>query len=89
MLHGPGQMLLTIVSGLLGLAGSAFVIYGGLQMMKLKSWPIALIASILVMIPCFTSVCCLLGIPAGIWSIIVLSQADVKGAFQANQPPAA
>ena len=42
MLHGPARMLITIVSALLGLAGSAFVIYGGLQMMKLKSWPISI-----------------------------------------------
>lgn len=87
MFQGPGRMLMTAVGALLGLAGSGFTIFGGLQMMKLRNWPIALIASILVMIPCFSSCGCLLGIPVGIWSIVVLSQADVKAAFQQSSLP--
>ncbi|MDZ4774365.1 MAG: hypothetical protein SGI72_14655 [Planctomycetota bacterium] len=83
-LEGAGSLIVTIVMGALGLAGSAFIIFGGLQMMKLRGWPIALIAAILAMIPCFSSCACFLGIPAGIWAIVVLANHQVKAAFQSN-----
>jgi len=76
-----GGAILNIAVTIVGIAGAAFVIYGGLQMMKLQSRTIAMVASVLVMIPCFTSCCCLIGIPIGIWSLIVLSKPDVKSAF--------
>jgi hypothetical protein len=79
--------VMNIVTGLLCLAGSAFIVYGGLQMMKLRSWPIALIAAILGMIPCFSSCACLFGIPVGIWAIVVLANSEVKQAFQQNSTP--
>jgi hypothetical protein len=51
-------------------------------MMKLRSRGLALTASILAMIP-FTSPCCLLGLPVGIWSMLVLSKPEVSAAFEA------
>jgi len=63
-----------------GLAMSGFVLFGALQMMKAKSWVLALIASILAMIPC-VSPCCLLGLPFGIWAVVVLVKPEVKQAF--------
>lgn len=38
-------------------------------------------AAILAMIPC-VSPCCLLGLPLGIWALIVLLKPEVKAAFQ-------
>jgi len=78
---------MNLVGAVLVLAGSAFIIFGGMQMMKLRGWPIALVASILAMIPCFTSCACLFGIPAGIWAIVVLANSEVKAAFTANSGP--
>jgi hypothetical protein len=80
-----GGWMLTAVLTVVHFVGAGFVIYGALQMMKLRNWTIAMIASFLVMIPCFTSCCCLIGIPAGIWSLVVLFKPDVKAAF-ANTP---
>ena len=37
-------------------------------------------ASILAVIPCL-SPCFILGIPFGIWALVVINQADVKEAF--------
>jgi hypothetical protein len=36
-------------------------------------------ACILAMIPC--SACCLLGIPLGIWGLVVINNPEVRGAF--------
>ena len=58
----------------------ALIIFGAYKMMKLESYGLALAASILVMIP-FLSPCCCLGLPVGIWSIIVLMNDEVKAAF--------
>jgi hypothetical protein len=76
-----GGTVLNIALTLVGVAGAAFVIYAAMQMMKLQSRTLAIVASVLVMIPCFTSCCCLVGIPVGIWSIVVLMKPDVKAAF--------
>jgi hypothetical protein len=76
-----GGMVLNIVMTLIAIAGSAFIIYAGVQMKNLRNRTMAMIASILVMIPCFTSCCCLIGIPIGIWALVVLSKPEVKEAF--------
>lgn len=67
----------------------AFLIYAGLQMKQLRGRTVAIIASVVAMIPCLTSCCCLAGIPVGVWSLITLLNADVKNAFaaQASPPP--
>lgn len=83
-----GQTIMSVVLSLLVIGGSAFVIFGALQMMKLRNWSIALIASILAMIPFFTCCACFFGLPVGIWAIIVLVNDDVKRAFQQNSTPA-
>jgi hypothetical protein len=80
--------LLSVVVGLvLNVGGAALIAFGAWQMLKLRSWGFALAASILAMIPCFTSCCCLLGLPAGIWALVVLLDPDVKAAFAAAQQP--
>ncbi len=73
-----GGIALTI----LGLVASGFISWAGLQMLKLQSWPACVAANIMVMVPCFTSCCCLIGIPIGTWGLILLFNADVKRAFQ-------
>ena len=52
-----------------------------LKMKNLESYSFAMAASIIAMIPCIGP-CCLLGIPFGIWSIVVLGDAQVKAAFR-------
>lgn len=74
--------------GIFGLGGSffglivaAFVIYAALKMKELKQWSLAIVASILVMIPC-VSPCCIIGLPIGIWALVVLNRPEVKEAFR-------
>ncbi|MEQ1825250.1 MAG: hypothetical protein ABL921_04865 [Pirellula sp.] len=59
---------------------SVVILFGGIQMLRLKSWGMALTAAILAMID-FGSCCCVIGLPIGIWALIVLQAQDVKQAF--------
>jgi hypothetical protein len=68
------------VMGVVQLAIGVLVLWGALRMMKLSSYGLAITAAIIAMIPC-VSPCCCLGLPFGIWALVVLSRADVKAAF--------
>jgi hypothetical protein len=59
--------------------GSALVFVGGLQMKNLKNRGFVMFTSILAMTPC--NCCCLLGLPFGIWALVVLNDETVKRAF--------
>lgn len=65
----------------LGIGTNIVMLIGALKMMKVQSWGLALAAAILVMLPC-GSCCCLLGIPLGIWVIVLLNKPEVKAAFR-------
>ena len=63
-----------------GLAVAGFIVYGAQQMKDLKNHGLAMMAAVASVIPC-VSPCCLIGLPVGIWAIVVLSKAEVKAAF--------
>lgn len=56
---------------------------GGLRMKGLKSYGLALTASIAALLPC--SGCLCFALPFGLWALIVLLNGDVKSAFRANR----
>jgi hypothetical protein len=68
-------------AAVVGLAMAGFIAYAAVKMQRLQSYNMALVASILAMIPCI-SPCCILGIPIGIWALVVLFENDVKSAFR-------
>ena len=76
-----GQGIFGIAQGLIGLIGGGVIIFGCLKMMKLQSYGFAFTTAILAMIPCI-SPCCLLGIPFGIWGLVVLNDPHVKSSFR-------
>ena len=76
MLAGPVGMALSIIAILMGVV----ILLGALKMKKLESYGLAMTASILAMIPCL-SPCCVIGLPIGIWALVVLSKPEVKSAF--------
>jgi len=77
----PGaEPVIYIAAAGLGLLVSALIMIGAIKMKNLSSYGFAMTASILAMLPC--SACCLLGIPFGIWSLVVLNDPDVKAAFR-------
>jgi len=80
----PGIGLL-LAFGLLKLVLDALTIYAGWQMRQLRGWTLGMAGSIAAMLPC--SVCCILGLPIGIWALVVLMDNDVKQAFDGGTPP--
>lgn len=60
---------------------SIAVIACSVRMRKLDSYAMAMTGSILACIPCL-SPCFVLGIPFGIWALVVINQQDVRDAFQ-------
>jgi len=65
---------------IVGVLGGIFILFGGFKMRRLESYGLCMAASIVAMIPCL-SACCLVGLPIGIWSLVMLSKPEVKSAF--------
>jgi len=63
-----------------GLLVAAFIIFAALKMKDLKQWSLAVAASVLAMLPCI-SPCCVIGLPIGIWCLVILMRPQVKDAF--------
>ncbi len=57
------------------------VILGAIKMKNLQSYGFAMAAAIIAMIPC-VGPCCLLGLPFGVWALVVLCDDQVKAAFR-------
>lgn len=70
-----------IVQYVLLLLLSGTVMFGSIQMMRLRNYGLAMAAAIISIIPCVGSCCCA-GIPFGIWALVVLMRPQVKAAFQ-------
>jgi hypothetical protein len=71
---------MVLVDGVIKLAVAGLVIFGASRMRALKGFPLVVTAAILAIVPC-TSPCCCVGIPVGIWVLVVLFKPEVKSAF--------
>jgi hypothetical protein len=60
------------------------IIYGGIQMLKARKYSLAMFAAILALIP-VSSICCIPGIPIGIWALVVLRDPEVRAIFESPQ----
>lgn len=69
-----------IVGSLIGIGAAVFLWVAAGKMSRLESHNLALVAAIVAMVPC-VSPCCCLGLPIGIWTVIMLSKPEVKSAF--------
>ena len=58
------------------------IFLGGYKMYRLESWGLAVTGSILAVVPCFGTCCCLVDIPLGIWALVLLFDDEVKAAFE-------
>jgi hypothetical protein len=68
------------IGGVIQIVWVLIVFTGGLQMKRLQGWGYVLFACIWAMLPC--NLLCLLGIPFGIWGLVVLNDEGVKRAFR-------
>ncbi len=74
---GKGWVVILILGSLvLGI----LLLVAGLKMKKLQSFGLAMTACVLAMLP--VHCCCLLGLPFGIWGLVVLNKPEVKDAFR-------
>lgn len=73
-----GNLIGTSISLLFNVS-CLYTLYNGSQ---LRSHSQAWAGFILAMLPCTTSLCCILVIPFAIWGMVVLSDAEVKRQFQ-------
>jgi hypothetical protein len=73
----PEPMILALAIGMLLLSG--FTMFAGFQMLHLQSRRICIAGSVLAM---FVSPGNLIGLPIGIWSLVVLFRRDVRAAFE-------
>lgn len=69
-----------IVSNFIGIAVGCLILFAAMQMKKLTNWGLSLAGAIVAMIPC-VSPCCVLGLPFGIWALVVLLKPEVKASF--------
>jgi hypothetical protein len=74
------QIAIRMTWGIILLVASILVVYAAGQMKRLRRYQVAFAGAIVAAIPCFGP-CCLLGIPFGIWALVVLNRPDVRSAF--------
>ena len=93
--QGPGAQFQQMLSGVvgiifavIGMIVAGFILFGALKMKSLQSYGLAMAAAIIAMVPCI-SPCCCIGLPVGIWALLVLMNAEVKAGFYQMQgmPP--
>jgi len=76
-------ILITLGWLVLGLVVGVLIIVGSIKMMRLRSSALARTSAVLAMIPLPNPLTWLLGLPMGIWALVVLGRKDVKAAFSA------
>lgn len=89
---GPGPQMFMFPGGvqlffnLLGIGLAILVIVGAQKMKNLQSYSLAMTSAIIALVP-FISPCCCLGLPFGIWALVVLSDSQVQAAFRTQASP--
>ena len=79
--EGVGEMCGSIVSLVLWPLINVAIALGAISMIRLTSYRSAMVAAILSVIP-ICSPCFVLGIPFGIWAIVVLNRPEVRRRFK-------
>lgn len=83
--NNPGeemaQMIGGVVGGVVGIGADILVFAGALSLLRVSSYGLAMTGAIVAVIPCL-SPCCILGIPFGIWALVVLNDESVKAGFR-------
>ena len=67
---------------LLAMALSGFIIYGAVKIMRLERWSAGVAGGVLAM---FVAPSNIIGLPIGIWALVVLNRREVRAAFEANR----
>ncbi len=65
---------------IVGVVLSPFTAMAGVQMLRGRTRGFAMAGAIATLVPC--TACCVLGLPFGVWALIVLMREDVKAYFR-------
>src|SRR5262249_29985665 len=80
---GDEEQLATLMQNpctqVIGLAAGVLITVGASRMKNLQNYGLAMTAGIVAMLP--LHLCCPLGLPFGIWAVVVLSRRDVRDGF--------
>jgi hypothetical protein len=76
LFYGP----LGIAEAFFGMLISALIFVGAGRMQLLKNYEFAFVAAVLSLVPCMTP-CCVLGLPFGIWALVVMNRKSIKSEF--------
>ncbi|MGN6556249.1 MAG: DUF4339 domain-containing protein [Verrucomicrobiota bacterium] len=74
---------LGLLQCIIGAIIAVVILNGAAKMQALRNYQFAFTTAILAMLPC-VSPCCWLGLPFGIWALVVLNQPHVKAQFGPN-----
>jgi hypothetical protein len=77
------QGLIAVTLVLLATAVGTVIIVGAVNMLRFQSHGWAMTAAVLALLPCGPA--CLIGVPVGIWAILVLTAPEVKAAFDRRE----
>jgi hypothetical protein len=76
-MHGPLAAAISFVIVLL----NGFVLFGAIKLLRLQSHTLALATCIVAMLPFTVGCCCLLGLPFGIWGLVMINKPEVRSQF--------
>ncbi len=77
----PAVVVASIPINFVRIMLAAVIIYGAIRMRRLEAYGLAMTASILSLVPCLNC-CCAVGIPIGIWALVVLTRPEVRASFR-------
>jgi LSD1 subclass zinc finger protein len=77
-----GAKVFLIILSMIGVFWGGTILVGGIMMKSMKSFAFAMAASIMALVP---YPCLIFNIALGIWALVVLSDADVRKAFEWDQ----
>ncbi len=78
------QHPITLAFYIVNVVCSLLVLVGGIRMLQLSGAGLPIVGSVLALTPCI-GCCCILGLPFGIWALVVLNRPDVRAAMAARK----
>ncbi|QDV22807.1 hypothetical protein [Aureliella helgolandensis] len=74
-----GQGPLGLIFNLVGLAFGGIVVFGSIKMLQQRSHTLAVAGAVVAMLP--VGSCCCVGLPLGIWALVILLDQSVRQDF--------
>jgi hypothetical protein len=79
----------TIAVCIFAALANVFNVVAAIQMVRVRTWGLALAGCIVAAIPITSSACCLLTLPLSIWAIVMLVKPEIRAAFRQDPTPPA